>query len=106
RPYIWETKKPIQLMNAIEALLFFWVTLKVIFSVGPKKTWKTITEDPTIQFCLVFTLVFAFAVGLSSGNFGTLSRYRIPCLPFYGLTLVLIYYKNKPLDSNILAFKG
>ncbi|HTM66295.1 MAG TPA: hypothetical protein VL093_08245 [Flavipsychrobacter sp.] len=105
RPYIWETRKPLQLLNAIEAFMFMWVTIKIILSVGLRRTWRTISGDPTIQFCLIFTIIFAFAVGLSSGNFGALSRYRIPCLPFFGLALVLIYYKNNPLSKNILSFK-
>ena len=105
RPYIWETRKPIQFLNAVEALLFLWVTVKVLVSVGPRRCWTTISSDPTIQFCLIFTIIFAFAVGLSSGNFGALSRYRIPCLPFYALSLVLIYYKHKPLSRNILSLK-
>ena len=105
RPYLWEVRKPIQFLNAIEAFLFLWITIKVIISVGLGRVWKTITEDPTIQFCLIFTIIFAFAVGLSSGNFGALSRYRIPCLPFFGLSLVLIYYKNKPLENNIVSFR-
>jgi len=105
RPYIWETRKPIQFLNAIEAFMFLYVTLKVIFSVGLFKTWSTIKEDPTIQFCLIFTLVFAFAVGISAGNFGALSRYRIPCLPFYALALVLIYYRHHPTTKNILSLK-
>ena len=105
RPYIWETRKVIQMLNAIEAFLFMWVTIKVIITLGPRLTWKTISQDPTIQFCLIFTLIFAFAVGISSGNFGTLSRYRIPCLPFYGLALVLMYYKYNPIQKNILSFR-
>lgn len=104
RPYIWETRKPIQLMNAIEASLFLWVTIKIFLTVGVMRAWVAISEDTTIQFCLIFAIIFAFAIGLSSGNFGTLSRYRIPCLPFYGIALVLIYYKYKPVDNNILAF--
>jgi hypothetical protein len=103
RPYLWETRKVLQFINAIEATMFLWVTIKILFSVGLIRTWKTIAGDPTIQFCLIFTIIFAFAIGLSSGNFGTLSRYRIPCLPFYGIALVLIYYKNKPVKNNILA---
>ena len=105
RPYIWETRKPIQFLNAIEAFMFLYVTLKVIFSVGLLKTWSTIKEDPTIQFCLIFTLVFSFAVGISAGNFGALSRYRIPCLPFYAIALVLIYYRHHPTSKNILSLK-
>jgi hypothetical protein len=105
RPYIWETRKVMQMLNAVEAFMFLWVTIKVIISVGPRRTWKTIKSDPTIQFCLIFALIFAFAVGISSGNFGALSRYRIPCLPFYAMAMMFIYYKNNPLTKNILSFR-
>src|SRR5690606_4449271 len=63
RPYIWETRKPIQMLNALEAFLFLWVSLKILFTIGLKKTWTAISEDPTVQFCLIFTLIFGFAVG-------------------------------------------
>lgn len=106
RPYLWETRKAIQFISAIETTLFLWVTLKLIFSVGLLQIRRTIVSDPTIQFCLIFTIIFAFAVGLSSGNFGTLSRYRIPCLPFFALALTLIYYKNKPTNSNIFSINS
>ncbi|MBS1773714.1 MAG: hypothetical protein JST82_12720 [Bacteroidetes bacterium] len=105
RPYIWETRKPIQLLNAIEAMFFLWVTIKILITIGLKQTWRTINSDPTIQFCLIFSIIFAFAVGISSGNFGTLSRYRIPCLPFYALALMLIYYRHNPTSKNILSFR-
>lgn len=104
RPYLWETRKVIQLINALEATIFLLITIKVFISVGFKNVWKTIASDPTIQFCLIFTLIFAFAVGISSGNFGTLSRYRIPCLPFFGMTLVLVYYKHFPIEIKLLSF--
>ncbi len=103
RPYIWETRKPIQFINAVEATILMLLTIKVFFSVGLLRVWRTIMKDPTIQFCLIFTLIFAFAVGLSSGTFGTLSRYRIPCLPFYFMALVLIYYKNNAIEKDFFA---
>lgn len=103
RPYLWETRKPIQFINAVEATIFMLLTIKVLMSVGLLRVWKIIASDPTIQFCLIFTLIFAFAVGLSSGTFGTLSRYRIPCLPFYGLSLMLIYYKHNPPEKDFFA---
>jgi len=104
RPYLWETRKVIQLISALETTLFLWVTIKLIIALGIGRIWRTISTDPTIQFCLIFTIIFAFAVGMSSGNFGTLSRYRIPCLPFFSLSLILIYYKNRPVENNILSF--
>jgi hypothetical protein len=94
RPYPWEAKKIIVLLSALEALLFLFLTLKILFQLGIVRIWQTIGRDPTIQFCLIFSIIFAFAVGISTYNFGALSRYKIPCLPFYALSLLLIYYKN------------
>jgi hypothetical protein len=93
RPYFWEAKKPIVFFNAIEAFLFLFFTIKVLLKVGIKKTWRSIQRNPNIQFFLIFTVAFAFAVGISSYNFGALSRYRIICLPFYATALVLIFYE-------------
>jgi hypothetical protein len=104
RPYLWEAKKVIVLLSAIEALLFLYVTLKILFTLGVVKIWRTVSSDPTIQFCLIFSIIFAFAVGISSYNFGTLSRYKIPCMPFFVLGLILTYYKNKPLNKKLLPF--
>lgn len=103
RPYLWEASKVIVFLSAIEAFLFLFLTLKIIFVIGIKKVWSTINTDPTIQFCLIFSIIFAFAVGISSYNFGALSRYKIPCLPFYALALILIYYRNKPLTKKLFA---
>lgn len=104
RPYLWETRKLIQFINAFEATIFMLITIKVLISVGFKRFWQAVASDPTIQFCLIFTLIFAFAVGISSGNFGTLSRYRIPALPFFGLLLSLVYYKYYPVQIKLLSF--
>jgi hypothetical protein len=105
RPYLWESRKIIVLLSAAEAVLFLFITLKILFVLGIRKIWNTISSDPTIQFCLIFSIIFAFAVGISSYNFGALSRYKIPCLPFYTLALILLYYKNnKPLKSLFRPF--
>jgi hypothetical protein len=105
RPYVWEAKKLIVALSAIEAFIFLFLTLKILFTVGPARIWKIISGDPTIQFCLVFSIIFAFAVGISSYNFGALSRYKIPCLPFYILALLLIYYKHHP-HKKLLGVVG
>src|SRR5690606_38548730 len=94
RPYLWEAGKAIVMLNAIEAFLFLALNLRILIPIGPVRVWRTINSDPNIQFALIFTLIFAFAVGISSYNFGSLSRYKIPCLPMYALSLVLIYYRH------------
>ncbi len=95
RPYVWESKKIIVLLSAIEALFFIYFTLLVFFRNGFFKTLSWIFTNPNLLFCFVFTLIFAFAVGISSYNFGALSRYKIPCLPFYGAFLVILFYNSK-----------
>ncbi len=104
RPYLWQANKPIVFFNALEATLLLILTITVFAKLGPGRVWKAIRTNPNIQFALIFTLIFAFAVGVSTYNFGTLSRYRIPCLPFFGLTLVLIFYSHKDPDRRIIGF--
>ena len=103
RPYLWEAKKIIMAFSAIEAFLFLFLTLKILFTIKPAKIWQTVSRDPTIQFCFVFSFIFAFAVGISSYNFGALSRYKIPCMPFYALGIILSYYKSAPKGKKLLA---
>lgn len=93
-PFLWEAKKVIVLFNAAEATLFLLITLRILIRIGPRAIWKEISKDANIQFFLMFTIIFGFAVGLTSGNYGSLSRYRIPCLPMFALSLMLIYYKS------------
>jgi hypothetical protein len=97
RPFIWESKKIIVLLSGLEALLFLYFTLKVIVK---RKThiFSMVIKDPNISFCLVFSIIFAFAVGISSYNFGALSRYKIPCLPFYAASLIILYYNFETTD--------
>lgn len=92
RPFPWEARKVIIALSALEALVFLYFTLKAIFTKG--RQFKTIFKDPNITFFLIFSLIFAFAVGISSYNFGALSRYKIPCLPFYAAFLMIVLYKN------------
>ena len=42
------------------------------------------------MFCFFFSILFALFVGATTLNFGTLVRYKIPCMPFYVIALVLI----------------
>jgi hypothetical protein len=72
-----------------------YFTLYVLFKSGVFTFIKLILTDPLIMYCLLFSAVFAMFVGTSTLNFGTLVRYKIPCLPFYTISLFLIYEKVK-----------
>ncbi|GAC1706256.1 MAG: hypothetical protein NVS9B7_14760 [Flavisolibacter sp.] len=105
RPFPWEVKKIIVALSAIEAIIFLYLTLKVFFDRNSKLS--LVFKDPTVLFCLIFSLIFAFAVGISSGNFGALSRYKIPCLPFYGafLMISMSYFKIKKKTGYSKSFR-
>ncbi len=90
RPYVWEAKKVIIFFNALESLALFIITLVILFKLGLPRFFRTVGRDANLQFFLLFTIIFAFAVGISTYNFGTLSRYKIPCLPFFGMALVVL----------------
>jgi len=95
RPYLWEARKPIVMVSAIESLLYLIFTIVAIVRNNPIRLVQRVMADETLQFCLIFTLVFAFAVGISTSNFGSLVRYKIPCLPFYTAFLIILYYPPK-----------
>lgn len=103
RPYPWEARKPIVMISALEALFFLGFTIAVIFRNNPLRVLQRIFADETLQFCLIFTLIFAFAVGISTSNFGSLSRYKIPCMPFYTAFLFIIF--NPPKEELMLRKK-
>lgn len=96
RPYVWEAGKPIILLSSLEATAFFLLTLIIFFRLGFFTTFQKIFADPNLSFFFIFTLIFAFAVGISTGNFGSLSRYKIPCMPFFGALLLILYYQTNP----------
>ncbi|MBX2964253.1 MAG: hypothetical protein KF687_17200 [Cyclobacteriaceae bacterium] len=101
RPYMWEIRNPLMALTATESILLLFFTLFVILKCRGKLI-RTL-NDPTILFCLIFSLTFAFAVGVSTFNFGTLARYKIPLLPFFLLALVLILdYSNNERNRPVL----
>lgn len=89
RPYLWEVRNPLMLLSSLEGLILLICTLALIWKIK----WKFFNyiQRPDVLFCFAFAIVFAFAVGVSTSNFGTLSRYKIPMMPYYLLGLGIVY---------------
>jgi hypothetical protein len=90
RPYLWESKKISTLLSSVESLALMLLTLYVFFKAGPVKFISNIFINPMIFFCLFYSVTFGLFIGATTLNFGTLVRYKIPCLPFYIIALFLI----------------
>ena len=95
RPFLWEAKKATSLIAALEGTALFLLTCYVFLRRGPVKPIKIILTESTVFFCFLFSIVFAIAIGLNCFNFGTLVRYKIPCLPFYLVSMILILNHKK-----------
>lgn len=94
RPYLWEVRNILMLLSSIESSGILIFVLYVLFK--KRMTFFTAWSDASVLFCMTFSVTFAFAVGVSTFNFGTLARYKIPLLPFLiiGLAIILYYSNN------------
>jgi hypothetical protein len=80
------------LLSSLESLVLLVLTISLLPKLGNIRLKKNL-QEPIIVMFLVFSIVFAFAVGASTYNFGSLSRYKIPLFPFY-LSAILILKKG------------
>jgi hypothetical protein len=105
RPFLWESKKISTLMSSAESLALILLTVYVLLKAGPYRFIKMLFTDPMTSFCFFYSVVFAIFVGATTLNFGTLVRYKIPCLPFYIIALLLILEaipkKKKEIENSL-----
>lgn len=102
RPYLWESKKVSTLLSSVESLSLMLFTLFVLYKAGPWLFFSTLIKDPMVIFCFFFSVLFALFVGATTLNFGTLVRYKIPCMPFFIMALVLIDEQRKKVKKKPL----
>ena len=97
RPYLWEIRNPVMAISALESAFVFGITIFILFGLGFKNLYLVLKNDPFLTMSLIFSIFFAFSVGFTSYNFGALVRYKIPCIPFYLITLFVLSHEIKKL---------
>ena len=95
RPYIWDARNPVMLLTAIENLFMLGFSIYILIKVRFSTLLKSLFSNPLLIFSFLFALFFAFSVGLTTANYGALSRLKIPSIPFYLCSLFILYYLNK-----------
>ncbi len=101
RPFILEANNIVMLISGIENLLILLLTIRVLFMVRVLGIFRFFLKHHLLTFCLIFSIFFGFAVGISTSNFGSLVRYKIPCLPFYVSSLFIIrHLRQKEIDAK------
>jgi hypothetical protein len=102
RPFLFEAHNFTSLlaaseMTALLALLLVAIRRNTFGSVRAR-----IAETPLLLFALTFVVLGGVALGLATTNFGTLSRYRVPIMPFYVAFVLLL---GIPADAWARATK-
>jgi hypothetical protein len=102
RPFPWEARNPLMIISALEGLLFLYLTYLAFKKIGVRKFFSIAGGDSVIVFCLVFSLLFAGIIGVTTTNFGALVRYKIPCVPFYLFMLFIVMDKSGKFSPDIV----
>lgn len=90
RPFPFEVSNPQMAMNALETTALLGACLFVAARRAPMDVWRQLSQSPFLVFCIVFTLTFGVGTGLVSNSLGTLSRYRMPMMPFYAAFVLIL----------------
>lgn len=97
RPFLWEANSIVMILSGLENLVLLFLTIFVLVRAGPLFFIRTLSKEPFLIFCFVFSIIMAMGIGLSTANFGALVRFKIPLIPFFlmGWLFVLTEYRNK-----------
>ncbi len=101
RPFLWESGNAVMLVSGIENTFLLYLTLLAFIRTGVFGIFKRLYRESLLFFCFSYSVFFAFAVGLTTTNFGALARFKIAYLPFFVSVLFILSQKqNKKIDES------
>jgi|688.fasta_scaffold00573_36 hypothetical protein len=100
RPYVTDMSSIKMLLNVTESLLTLLFACYVVIKCRFRIFYDLLTK-PFILFSFCYSIIFSFFIGISSGNFGTLVRYKVPMMPFFILALLLLLEYQKQRRKKV-----
>ena len=100
RPFIWESRNLVMILSSLEAMALFIFTVYVLIKGKFVHFFTIMFKNSTVFYCLAFSFFFAIFVGISTYNFGSLVRYKIPCIPYFVCSLFIINYLRQQRVKN------
>lgn len=100
RPYIWETYNFTMFMSGIENFFMLGFTIYLTFKLKFYNLFRLMFRHRILFFTVYFSIFFSFSVGLTTSNFGSLVRYKIPAIPFFLISLFIIHSTYKDLKKE------
>lgn len=114
RPSLVDVRNVTTAAASLESTLLIGFVLVLVFRGRARNAWLAMRESPLLTFSVVLTAFFAVAVGLATTNLGTLSRYRMPMMPFYVFAVLDLHRRTRaaqaaqraPLPRGLVARGG
>lgn len=102
RPYLWEANNFAMIFSGIENLILLSMTIYILLLLRVYNLFRLMFRHRILFFTIFFSLFFSFAVGLTTSNFGSLVRYKIPAIPFFVISLFIINntYKDMKVERR------
>ena len=103
RPLFWEIGSPTMVISVIENSILLVFSIILLVRISPFKLIAMLLKNPFLLYCFVFSLIFAFGVGIAGTNFGALVRYKTPLVPFFFSSIYILFKMSKEkslLDNN------
>lgn len=91
RPFLWESRNVVMLLSGIENLFILLITIYILVLFRFRIVWNMVKEYPLILYSFVFAILFAFMIGVTTSNFGALVRFKIPLIPLYMGSMMVLY---------------
>lgn len=104
RPGIWDVKNAVMMISSLENTYLLLLTVFLLFKLKFFGFFALIRKNPMLLFCMLFSLFFAFSVGLTVANFGSLVRLRIPELPFFVSGIFMLKYLYEKQSGKKVKF--
>lgn len=83
RPFPWEASGILGLFAAAENVVILVLVARMVVQLFRHRGLAgTALHAPMFVTCLLFVLLFGVALGASTPNLGSISRYRLPLIPF------------------------
>ncbi|MBX3260962.1 MAG: hypothetical protein KIS78_14705 [Labilithrix sp.] len=90
RPFPFEANNALAFGASLEALVLTIFVVQGLARSGLRGAVTTVMSTPVLFAAIVFSLTFGMGVGLATTNFGSLSRYRMPLIPFYATAVLVL----------------
>jgi len=101
RPFPFESPSLTAIGASAETATLLVVFLMILWRFRLSAVRQELLGSPLLVASLTFTLLFGIAVGLVTKNLGSLSRYRMPMIPFYVLTMMVLLRRLQTRSGSL-----